>query len=152
MWPFASVWRLGFADSSFWCVWWPDWKGFAGLANLASFTSTALLVKQVGQGIYSPLRQFLACLYVGLDSGTLSLTELWWPLCTKSFGELYLCQDFAYVVLLLIISLYLPVCRSCWEPWNTEESSILGLVFWCEDRSDTFGVYRSWRRLWEGDR
>ena len=99
---------------------------------------------------YSLLERFLVYLHVGLDSGTLPLTALWWPLCTNSFGELLSMSRFCLSCLIDDHILTSAVQILLRIPKYKNQVS-WGLISWCEDRSDTFGVYQSRIRLWEGD-
>ena len=124
-----------FRLQAFWCLMTkPDrfrWVGDFGIFH-----------KQVGliQVLYSPLGNCLLYLHVGLDSGPNTPSHA--TLISRAptlFGELYHILRFCCIPDFMLIFLYL-LCRSCEEPWNKEESSILGLHFWCEDRDDTFGL------------
>ena len=91
---------------------------------------------------YSLLERFQVYLHVGLDSGTLPLTALWWPLCTNSFGELLSMSRFCLSCLIDDHILTSAVQILLRIPKYKNQVS-WGLISWCEDRSDTFGVYQS---------
>ena len=112
--------------------------------------SRALVISQAGQLVkYAPLERFVNDLWAGFGYRLHTPIGTWYPRRPTLFGEIcfHLCQEFAFIIDVLIIFLYLLV-QILWRiaPEIQEFPSFGVFSLWCEDRED-FGVYPGWQCL-----
>ena len=118
--------------------WWPVER------FLLSWQAFVINHKQVGVRYYSPLRNCLLYLHVGLDcEPEHSLSWHFDPRAQTLSVSFIRCQDFALWYLLMMNS-YICCADLMTESPEIQESSI-AVFHWCEDRD--FGVFKSWEAL-----